>query len=328
MSSPTEDHWAAGVLRQAAVLAGRAPSIHNSQPWRWRAGARTLDLFLARDRLPGGTDPQARFAVLSCGAALHHARVQIAAQGADAVVERMPESAGPDHLARIRIGGRMPVDPDATRLALAAETRRSDRRGGAAPPLDTDKLRCVGMAVRAEGAALRTVRADQVYELAAAADLARRVMAEEPGWRPEITDWADCDRGLESCVPAPALSRGAAGLVTAGPDPHRAGTTLIAETRHRAAVFGVLHGPGDERPDWLRAGEALSAGWLTATRLDVSVLPLSAVVAVPAARGTIRKLIGGSGWPYLVLRFAAAEEDGPSPVRTPRLPATAVVEGL
>ena len=80
--------------------------------------------------------------------------------------------------------------------------------------------------------------------------------------------------------------------------------------------------------DWLRAGEALSAGWLTATRLDVSVLPLSAVIEVAASRPAIRRLIGGSGHPYLVLRFAAVEPDGePRPV-TPRLPASTMIEGF
>ncbi len=315
MSGPDEPD----VLRQAAVLAGRAPSVHNSQPWRWRPGPQHLDLFLARDRLPRGTDRQARFAVLSCGAALHHARVQLAAKGRQAAVQRMPGH-DPDHLARIRITGRIPVEPVATLLAEAAEDRHTDRRDRPGPPLDTDKLRCVGMAVRAEGASLRTVRADQVYDLAAAADLARGVMAEEPDWEADLADWVDGRQSLRAGVPAAVQRRG-------GADLSRPGTTLIQETRHRAAVFGVLHGPGDDRPDWLRAGEALSAGWLTATRLGVAVLPLSAVVAVPAAREVIRRLTGAAGHPYLVLRFAEADGGGP-PSRTPRLPADAVVEGL
>src|SRR3712207_8175716 len=93
---------AADALRQAAVLAGRAPSVHNSQPWRWRPDAQTLDLFLATDRPLHGPDPDARVAVLSCGAALHHARVHLAAQGWRADVDRMPDPRHPAHLARIR----------------------------------------------------------------------------------------------------------------------------------------------------------------------------------------------------------------------------------
>ena len=312
------DMEAADALRQAAVLAGRAPSVHNSQPWRWRPGDRTLDLFLAGDRLPAGTDPQARFAVLSCGAALHHARVHLAAQGVDVAVDRLP-GPDPDLLARVRVTGRIPVEPVATLLAQAAEVRHTDRRDRPGPPLDTDKLRCVGMAVRAEGAALRTVRPDQVYDLAAAADLARGVMAEEPGWEAELSDWVGGDRRPRH-TGVPAVARRPAERARS-----RAGTTLIAETRQRAAVFSVLHGPGDERADWLRAGEALSAGWLTATRLDVAVLPLSGVVAVPDARRIIRRLACGAGFPYLVLRFAAAEADAAAPP-SPRLPAAAVVQ--
>ncbi len=315
-------HQAADVLRQAAVMAGRAPSIHNSQPWRWRPGAQTLDLFLARDRVPPSPDAEACFTVLSCGAALHHARVQIAAQGWSAVVQRMPDPAEPDHLARVRVTGRIPVEPVATLLAQAAEIRRTDRRDRPSPPLDTDKLRCVGMAVRQEGAALRTVRPDQVYQLATAADLARGAMAEEPGWGAELIDWAGDARAFAAGVPVTSLRRGGDPILS------RPGTTLIRETHDRAAVFAVLHGTGDERPDWLRAGEALSAGWLTATRLDVAVLPLSAVVAVPAARRIVRRLTGGSGCPYLVLRFAAADDGAQPPGRTSRLPAGTVVEGL
>ncbi len=317
------------ILRQAAVLAGRAPSIHNSQPWRWRAGQQTLNLFLTRSRPLRDSDPQTRFAVLSCGAALHHARVHLAAQGADAVVHRMPDREDPDHLARIHLTGRIPVEPVATLLAQAAEVRHTDRRDRPGPPLDSDKLRCVGMAVRAEGAALRTVRADQMFDLAAAADLARGVMAEEPGWEADLTDWVGGDRPpFGTGVPAAALRRRAAGSGSAEHGLTRPGTTLIAETRGRAAVFAVLHGPGDERLDWLRAGEALSAGWLTATRLEVAVLPLSAVVAVPAARQIVQRLVGGSNRPYLVLRFAAADDGAPPPAPTPRLPPGTVVEGL
>jgi hypothetical protein len=309
-TDPTAD-----ILRQAAVAAGRAPSIHNSQPWRWRVDGANLDLFLR------GTDPATRFAVLSCGAALHHARVHLAAQGADTLVHRMPDPAAPDHLARIRITGRIPVEPVAVLLAQAAEIRQTDRRDAPRRPLDTDKLRCVAMAVRAEGAELRTVRSDQVYALARAEDLARKVMTEEPGWESGRTDWAGDRRPLRAGVPAVGRER------VAGAGRSLPGTTLIAETHERVAVFAVLHGPGDERPDWLRAGEALSAGWLTATRLDVAVLPLSAVIAVPDARGAVRRLVGGSGWPYLVLRFASAPDESAAG-RTPRLPAPAVVEGL
>ncbi|KUL25611.1 hypothetical protein [Actinoplanes awajinensis] len=64
----------------------------------------------------------------------------------------------------------------------------------------------------------------------------------------------------------------------------------------------------------------MSAGWLTATGLAVSVLPLSVVVEVAGSREMIQRLTNGSELPYLVLRFAAAEPHGTDVPRTPRLP--------
>jgi len=35
----------AETLRSALALATRAPSVHNSQPWRWRVGEHSLHLY-------------------------------------------------------------------------------------------------------------------------------------------------------------------------------------------------------------------------------------------------------------------------------------------
>ena len=66
-------------LAQAARTAGLAPSIHNTQPWRWRVDGSTLDLRAERSRQLAITDPVGRMLAISCGAALHHVRVALAA---------------------------------------------------------------------------------------------------------------------------------------------------------------------------------------------------------------------------------------------------------
>ncbi|GAA3450211.1 hypothetical protein [Dactylosporangium matsuzakiense] len=84
---------------------------------------------------------------------------------------------------------------------------------------------------------------------------------------------------------------------------------LLAERR---ATFALLYGHADEPEDWLRTGEALSAGWLTATAAGVSVLPLSAVVEVVATRQAAQIMIGCVGCPCPLLhlgRAAAAQLD-------------------
>jgi hypothetical protein len=313
------------ILIQTAAFAGRAPSIHNSQPWLWRTGAGMLDLVLVRGRLLRTTDPEARLAVLSCGAALHHARIHLAAQGWGAVVDRLPDRRSPARLARICLNGRIPVDLDAVRMARAAIHRRTDRSSAPSAPLDFDKLRSITAAARAEGNDLRLLRARQVFELAEAVDRARRAEAENPDQQRELAGWlgAECPAGLG--IPDTALpldrSYGAAPKRSFHPQ----GSTLVTESHQHASVFGILYGAGDEPVDWLVAGESLSAGWLTATQLDVSVLPLSLVVEVAGSRVMIGRLLGG-GSPYLALRFAVASHDDDPSTRTPRLPTEAIIE--
>ncbi|MFG1605185.1 Acg family FMN-binding oxidoreductase [Actinoplanes sp. NPDC049265] len=303
-------------LVRAAVLGGTAPSIHNSQPWRWRIGPDTLDLLLERSRLLTTADPDARLAVVSCGAALHHARLELAASGWRTGVDRHPADDG-DQLARISLGGRAEPDRYAGRMVRATLRRSTDRRTRPSAPLDHDKLRTVAAAVRREEARLTLLRPRQIHLLAAAVRLAAAETA-DPAWQAEVETWLGGVRRAYTGIPAAALPGGP------GPALLGAGTTSVRDLRDHAAVLGVLSTTTDTRPAWLRAGEALSAGWLTATRIEVSVLPLSGVIEVAASRSMVRDLVG-DGYPHLVLRFAAGEP-ACTPPRSPRLPAAAIIE--
>ena len=86
-------------LSQAAVSAGYAPSILNTRPWRWRLEPGRLELFAERTRQLGVTDPELRLLTISCGAALRHARIALAAAGWSARVARLPDDDQPDLLA-------------------------------------------------------------------------------------------------------------------------------------------------------------------------------------------------------------------------------------
>jgi hypothetical protein len=316
---------AINVLREAAVFAGQAPSIHNSQPWQWRIDGDVLDLLLEPGRLLDRTDPESRLATLSCGAALHHARIELAATGWRFSVHRFPDRMDATHLASLHLDGPTPIEPAAARLVQAARRRYTDRRTTPGAPLDFDKLRSIRTVVRREGTDLKLLRPDQVFTLAKANDRARDVEADDPGRQMELGDWIGDARTPGTGVPRTTLPEAPLSDIALGLAFRRAGSSLTEESHHHASVFGVLHGAGDEPINWLRAGEAMSAGWLTATDLAVSVLPLSVVVEVDGSRDMIQRLLGGYELPYLVLRFAAADPlDGRS-VPTPRLPSEATI---
>jgi hypothetical protein len=59
-------------IQKAVMLAGRAPSVHNSQPWHWVAGGAAQHLLANRERLVPTIDSSGRETIRSCGAALDH----------------------------------------------------------------------------------------------------------------------------------------------------------------------------------------------------------------------------------------------------------------
>jgi hypothetical protein len=72
-------------------------------------------------------DPDGRDLLLSCGAALHHLRVALAALGWRTIVHRLPNHASPDHLAAVELTPKAPSTEDIM-LAGAIPRRRTDRR--------------------------------------------------------------------------------------------------------------------------------------------------------------------------------------------------------
>lgn len=313
-------------LAEAANVAGHAPSIHNSQPWRWRIREGAMDLYTEHARRLGITDPDGRLATLSCGAALHHARTALAAQGWRADVVRLPDPHDPDHLARLTLSEQIPVTIEAIRAVQTIQLRRTDRRPVTGTPLSEDQLLAVTTAVEDEGSRLDVLCRDAVIELAAAVSYAQRTEAAEEAWHAELAYWTGGARPSGAGIPDFAIPERPTQTTVASRDFGHPGALPVSAEHDRAATFAILYGEQDTPMEWLRAGEALSAAWLTATELGISVLPLSATVEVAATRAVLRRLLAGLGEPYLVLRLGLADPDHAGPPHTPRLPAEQTIE--
>jgi nitroreductase len=316
---------ATSVLAAAARAAGHAPSIHNTQPWRWRVG-RTLDLYADRARQLGVTDPEGRLLLLSCGAALHHALVTLAAEGWQVTVSRLPDANDPDLLARMSLGEPTAADASAMRLLQTMTVRRTDRRPLTDTAVDRDVVARVARVVRHAGARLHVLDREHVVDLAAAAAEAQVAEMVDPDFRAELDYWAGGARTAGTGVPGEAIPVSPPETTVPGRDFGGPGSLPISAGHDSAAVYAILYGDDDTAISWLRAGEALSAGWLEATELGVSVLPLSAAIEVVRTRQALRRLLSNIGYPYLVLRLGLADPDHPGPTRTPRLPAEQVIE--
>jgi nitroreductase len=320
------DRPSSAVLAEAAVAAGYAPSVHNTQPWRWRVGRDKLDLLADRSRQLQIADAQGRLLTMSCGAALHHLRVALAVEGWTAAVERMPDPENPDHLARVSLGERIPVTADAMRLFQAIRMRHTDRRPVSDTPVAPEAIDAVRHAVSGEGVDLHVLTADQVLELGSASARADQIEVRDPQQREELAYWVGGDRSGGAGVPDAVLVDRPPQTVVPGRDFVRYGTLQAGEGHDRQAAYAVLFGQGDQPEDWLRAGEAMSAGWLVASELGLSVLPFSAVIEVTATREVLRRLLSGVGYPYLVMRLGAPDPLQAGPPHTPRLPAEQIID--
>jgi hypothetical protein len=155
---------ASRALAQAALVALEAPSILATQPWSWRIDDDRAELYADRGRqLPNG-DPDGRLLTISCGAALHHARIALAAEGVGVEVVRFPDPADPDLLAVVRYIGRIDQEPRAQRLRRAIAVRRSDQRPFADEPIPDQEVQLLRAAAEEVGARFVPLEARELPE--------------------------------------------------------------------------------------------------------------------------------------------------------------------
>jgi hypothetical protein len=309
---------AVAVLESAARTSLYAPSVFNTQPWRWRITAETMELYADPTRRLNVTDPDGRLLLLSCGTALHHARTALAAAGWTAVVEHLPDDARPDLLARVRLGNPVPPDPEAQRMAAAAKRRRTDRRAFGKRAVTDEVLTRLRRFVEHEGAYLHVVGPEQVSLLAASTGRAAGAELDDPAYRAELQTWTSRPQWSGDGVPPATAVRPAVRRVPVRdfvPD-STAGLEPGAE-HDQGAAYVVLFGMTDEAVDLLRGGEGLSA-LLLATAEGLATAPLSDAIEVTWPRHLLRELLAGVGEPYLVVRLGYRESHDslpPSPRR-------------
>ncbi|HEX5741154.1 MAG TPA: nitroreductase [Pilimelia sp.] len=322
MTSADERHRA---LVAAAGYAGYAPSIHNTQPWRWVVDGGAMQLWAVPRRQLTAIDPAGRMMVLSCGTALHHAQVALLAAGWAAKVRPLPDRDRPDLLVEVAAAGRVPVTDEARRLLAAIPHRRTERRPAPDVAPAEAALEAVGAAVAEQGVSLHLLTPLQVVDLAVAAATALSVETLDTAAREELAYWTGRHAPPGTGMPARVLPDRRALTTVTDRDFGRAGTLSAGPGDDRFARYGLLVGSSDERDLWLAAGQGLSAGWLAAELAGLSLLPLSAAVEVDATRVLLHQTLDGVGYPLLALRLAAAHPDRPDGP-APRLPAEQVIE--
>ncbi|RMI33714.1 Acg family FMN-binding oxidoreductase [Nocardia stercoris] len=307
--------------------ATRAPSVHNTQPWRWVADGVRLDLFSDLDRLLPGTDPRGRQQMISCGAILHHVITASVAHGWAVATERFPDPGDPDHLARLTLRPAEGPVPDDTERTRAMDRRYSDRL--AMLPLTDPRP----VMARLRAAVLPFEQEFEVLDpavrprLASLSDRHTATRRDDPFYQQELSWWTGHSEGPDGISAQALASASEYGRTDVG----RAFPPAQGSDRRPGladqATLALISSYGDSPRQWLLAGEALSAVLLDCTVAGLSTCPLTHVTELDAERRMLAMLLPEAGaLPQVLVRIGTAPEGEEPPPPTPRRPLTDVVE--
>src|SRR5581483_6245042 len=105
-----------------------APSVHNSQPWRFTAdGGPQISLHADASRRLEVADPDGREMMISCGAALFNVRLALRSLGFIPETRVLPDPGQPTLVARVSWRQQAPADEFERRLSRHVLTRRTHR---------------------------------------------------------------------------------------------------------------------------------------------------------------------------------------------------------
>jgi nitroreductase len=309
-------------LARLVATAARAPSVHNTQPWRFRAGRDTIDLLADRSRTVPRIDPAGREMLISCGAALFGLRLAMRELGYLPDVQLLPDPAQPDLLAGVRCGAAAPITAAEQQMLTAMPYRHTHRGPFTSDPLPRGLLAALQHDALAEGATLVLVdqpgRYQQLSALVAAADDQQQA---NPAVRAELRRWTRPQGSpARDGIPAyayPAVSGPAGGKLAQRDFDLGRHLGLVEGGGSPPAATGIVITTADCKADWLRAGQALHRLLLHAASRWVFASLHTQPLESPPIRAEIMARLALPGIPQIVLQLGC----GDSAAATARRPA-------
>ena len=309
------------VLLRAAVA---APSMHNTQPWRFRFAPDAIGVYRDRSRELPAEDTDGRMLHLSLGAACFNLRVAAAHLGYGAATRYIIDPARPDLIAEVELWTDVPPDHELRRLYDAIPVRRTNRNPYNGERIPDDVRERLSTAAGREKTVLEWIR-----------DPARKHWLRMTIADADLEDGWDAARTAERRRWVGGLRAGGDGIPVSslGPRPYsrtapvRDLATDASDMRRAHAYFerepqlAVLSTRYDGPDEWLRAGQALERVLLEATKAGVATSLLNQAIEHHQLRWLVRDPLGATARPQAVIRLGY----GPGVPPTPRRPLRAAL---
>ena len=312
------------VLTECVCAATLAPSIYNSQPWRFRIGHGRIDVLADPLRGLPAIDPDGREMHISLGAAVHNIEVLLTANGIGARVVLLPVPEQRQLVARVTGGGAVTPSLRDVAMVSAVWRRRTARVPYEDRPLNRALVDSLTAAADVEGATLSLLDDAEATGLLGLVRSADNVLRNDPEYRCELSrwtaDWPDRRDGVLPDSFGPPSRDAALPMRDFGayqPWAHRE-----PEQFETHPVIAVLSTTGDTREDWLRAGMALQRVLLEATIAGVC----ASFFTQPLEVAHLRRLYDEArpqASSQMIFRLGYALQPGASP--SPRRPVADVL---
>lgn len=326
---------------EAVGSAVAAPSLHNTQPWRFRYDRETdaVQVRVDRTRVLKIADPTGWGMRLALGAATYNLTLALAVAGQPMEVAWLPDNTDPDLHALLTPGAPRAATSEQERLFRAIPRRQTNRSPLRPEPVPPQARAEILRAAREELAWVELVTGvTPVGAVAQITRTAQQVLDRKPAYVAELRAWRRHGESSDG-VPVRAAGRGTARDLF----PHRAfgepggghpgepvepgvghpGEALEGREYETDPLVAVLGTAGDLAVDHLRAGYALQRVLLTITDLGLCSSMFSQPIEVASAREQLRLALGRFGTPQMVLRIGYGD---PAP-RSPRRRAVDVIDG-
>jgi hypothetical protein len=300
-----DDPDTAELVRYATLAA----SSHNTQAWRFRAGAQGIDILPDLTRRTPVVDPDDHHVYASIGCAAENLSLAAKARGRSGEVQYLAgEESGRLHVAL----GAAPREE--TALFRAIPRRQCTRAVYDRSPVGNDAIARLDAVSRIEGVepvfVMDGERRDQILDLIIAGN---SVQLDDPAFMSELKSW------LRFNERAAAASRD--GLLSAASGNPRLpswigpmmfdlfitkdgeNATLAEQVRSSSGLVAFI-APSNDRAGWTAAGRAYQRFALQATVDGLKHAFVNQAVEVPDTRRELRSLLGtGERRPSLLVRF-------------------------
>ncbi len=311
------------VIAELLGAATLAPSMHNTQPWRFRVSraSQTIELFADPARMLRYSDPHGRAMHIACGAALLNLRLAVAVADREPVVRLLPDTGQPLLLAAVRLAGPYRPGEADRELHAAIFARHTNRQPFSNRRVPPGVLADLAEAARVEGAVLHVPDHAETLRLLRLVTSAECDLLADPAYRAELARWAGGNREHDG-IPDSALGpRDPGGLTPVRdftPDRRQPAAYAWFEETPQLAVLSTV---GGTRADWLRAGQSLQRVLLVATGRGIAASPLTQPLET-ADEWLVRDPRSGMERPQMILRLGYGL---PVPA-VPRRPVSAVLD--